>query len=433
MYKYLKKFIPNHLNIFMKNVFIKDIFLNKILNLLRPILYFLKILSKRTAALYAFSLNFRDNLIPHEKFKLKTKDDVKIYLLENEYDKIESIYFPKIYDLSLGGEIKVVTKGIQVYEFNEISFLINSDFLRFNDQSVFCDKILRIESLFNKCGDQDFINFQNNEIILKRYDKRQYFDYVFHLTGCFSKVWTHFLVQFLPKLKYLHLLPHNKRISILLPNDIDSHIISLVDYFIKDLENVEIVFVDNDTRILCKKVMYVSNDTWLSDIGISSSIFHIKISDSTVKFLLSMAKKMCENISCCQNKNKLFIGRTGKRNIENYQEVVKYFESIGFVEIFPHLLTFNEKLELFSNADYIVGPLSSGFANIIFCLKNPTVLVMSNQSRYSDMFFTKFSKQLNINYNTFIGKETLVGNEDSDYNIDLVNLRKCISTFNKFG
>jgi hypothetical protein len=407
-----------------------NIFIKIINYCFRLIFWILKKISKRIDDFYNLTFDLRNHILPHEKFKLISNRDIEKFLLKNEDDKIETLFFPKIFDLSLGGEIKVLTKGIRVYEFRNVSFALNSDFIRFYDKSVFCDKIERIESIFNKCGDQDFISLQKNAIILKRYSKRKNFNYVFHLTGCFSKVWTHFLVQFLPKLKYLNVISRDEKIAILLPENIDSHIVKMVDFFVKDLDNVEINFVTDDTLVFCKKIIYVSNDTWLSDIGISPSIFHIKISDSTVNFLLTMAKKMCENISKYQNQKKIFIGRVGKRNIENYSEVLKYFESNGFVEIFPHLLTFNEKLEIFSNADFIAGPLSSGFANIIFCLKSPVVLVLSNQSRYSDMFFTKFAKSLNINYNTFIAKETLVGNEDSDYIIDLVALKKCMSTLN---
>jgi capsular polysaccharide biosynthesis protein len=310
---------------------------------------------------------------------------------------------------------------------------MNSDFIRFNDQSIFCDKITRNESIFNKFGDVDFIKCINNKISLINYRKTLYFDYVFHMTGCFSKVWTHFLVQFYPKLDYLYLIPKNEKIAIILPNDIDPHIISLIEYFIQDLNNIKVILVNNDTEVYCKKVMYISIDTWLSDDGLVKSMFHIKISDHTVKFVLKEAKKLTKNILISNNttnkiNKKLFIGRKGKRNIDNYSQVLEYFKSLGFVEIFPHLLTIEKKIELFSSAEFITGPASSGFANIIFCTKKPQVLVLINISRHDDMLLTKFAKMMDLNYQTFIGNEKIPGYYDSDYNIDMVELNKYVTS-----
>ena len=179
--------------------------------------------------------------------------------------------------------------------------------------------------------------------------------------------------------------------------------------------------------------MYVSIDTWLSDDGPVKTMFHIQISDHTTNFILKQAKLLTEHIlftNNCSNHNntKLFIGRTGKRNIDNYTQVLDYFKSLGFVEIFPHLLTIEKKIELFSSAEFITGPASSGFANIIFCRKKPQVLVLINISRHDDMLLTKFAKNMELNYQTFIGNEKLPGYGDSDYIIDMVELEQLVSS-----
>jgi hypothetical protein len=418
----------------MVHFFIKSFFLNILIFLFRVCLYFLKHFGKIINNIYNWVSELKNKLYFQKKFTIKSNEEIANFLLLNESGKIESLYFPKIYNLSLGGDIKVLTKGIQVYEFLNTSFCMNSDFIRFDDQSIYCDKITRTENIFNKFGDIDFLNLINNEFSLIKYRNIVYFEYVFHMTGCFSKVWTHFLVQFYPKLEYLYLTPKNQSITIILPNDIDSHIISLIEYFIKDLQNINIKYVANDTQVFCRKVIYVSIDTWLSDDGPVKTIFHTQISDSTVKFILNQANKLYEKILNHEKNhsnninNKIFIGRTGKRNIENYSQVLEYFQSLGFVEIFPHLLSIEKKIELFSSAEFITGPASSGFANIIFCRKKPLVLTLINLSRHDDMFLTKFAKIMDINYQTFIGKEKLPGYGDSDYYIEIEDLKGYVSS-----
>lgn len=411
---------------------IKSLFLNISISFLRICLYFLRHFIKIVKRLYILISKFKNSFYFQKTYKSISKEELRKFLLLNEFGKVECLFFPKIFNLSLGGEMKVFTKGIQVYQFSDISFVMNSDFIRFNNQKIFCDKITRPESIFNKFGDADFISFRNNEFNLITCKKNIYFDYIFHMTGCFSRVWSHFIVQFFSKLNYLYLVPKNEAIVIILPDDIDSHILRMINFFIKDMENVSIKLVTSDTEVFCNKLIYVSLDTWLSDDSFVSTLFHMQISDFTSKFVLNESKKMSDyffsnshNYSVNTNK-KLFIGRTGKRNIENYTQVLEYFKSLGFVEIFPHLLTIEQKIELFSNAEFITGPASTGFSNIIFCRKKPAVLVLVNFTRHDDMLLTKFAVNLGINYQTFIGKETTPGYLDSDYHIDMIELEQCV-------
>lgn len=405
-----------------------------IIFLIRIILYLFKKSDKILNSISKLIYNYKNSLLLQSKYTIKSKDQIDSFLLMKDNGKVESLYFPSIYNLSIGGEIKVFTKGIQVYEFKEVSFSMNSDFIRFSDNTIYCDKLNRYESIFNKFGDIDFVNQTNNVINLLDYKKFLYFDYVIHMTGCFSKVWTHFLVQIYPKLEYLNLIPKSQKATVILPVDIDNHIIQLIQNYVVEFENISIVLAENSTLIKCKKVFYVSIDTWLGDIGLLPSMFHIKISDSTTSFIFNQINKLHEknrqSISkkIINSNKKIFIGRTGKRNIENYAQVLNFFESLGFIEIFPHLLSFEEKVQLFSNAEFITGPASSGFANIIFCRSQPKVLSLTNLSRHDDLFLTKFTKHLGINFQTLLGKEKTPGYPDSNYYIDMVDLKNCFSS-----
>jgi hypothetical protein len=415
MFSYIK-FIANNIFIFFIRVF----------------LYLIKKLQNFFNYIYKSISSFKINFYSQKKYIIKSKSEMNNYIIFRENGKIETLYFPQIHKLTLGGEIKVLTKGIEIYEFQNVSYSMNSDFIRFENQTSFCDKVNRIESSFSKFGDSDFLKQKDGYFNLLSYTKSINFDFVFHMTGCFSKVWTHFLVQYYPKLNYLNLISKDDVITIVLPIDVDSHIYMLIKQFIKDLQNIKVVIVPNDTLVTCKKLVYVSNDTWLGDVGISATLFHIQISDSTVNFILNQANKLLESLQIIPEikikKTKLFIGRKGKRNINNYSEVLEYFQNLGFVEIFPHLLSFEEKLILFSNAEYVTGPFSSGFANIIFCRKKPVVFPLINLSRHDDLFLTKFTKSLDINYLTFLGHEKSPGYSDSDYYIDLVELNNVFST-----
>ena len=81
---------------------------------------------------------------------------------------------------------------------------------------------------------------------------------------------------------------------------------------------------------------------------------------------------------------RIFIGRSG-REFNQLQRMSGFFNKLGFVEVFPSTIPC-EKLELFANAEYIVGPGSSGFSNVIYCRKLKGLIKFYNVSRHRYVF-----------------------------------------------
>ena len=102
-----------------------------------------------------------------------------------------------------------------------------------------------------------------------------------------------------------------------------------------------------------------------------------------------------------QSQKKIYIGRGPSRNLTNAPEIEEYFEANGFEIIYPHLLSLNEKIEIFGNATHICGPVSSGFANFIFCKNKIKVLGFFNYARSFDPFIS------GLNYAGDLGHDIL--------------------------
>jgi hypothetical protein len=75
---------------------------------------------------------------------------------------------------------------------------------------------------------------------------------------------------------------------------------------------------------------------------------------------------------------------TTKRKMKNEDDVVIFFKSIGFVEVFTETLTTEEKILLFNSADHVVGPIGGGLSNAIFS-KKPTKLYVLNSPTFFDV------------------------------------------------
>ena len=67
---------------------------------------------------------------------------------------------------------------------------------------------------------------------------------------------------------------------------------------------------------------------------------------------------------------------TTRRKMVNEDELVDKLNKIGFIEIFAENLNIDEKINLFSNADIIIGSIGGGMANLLFSSKNTKAIVL---------------------------------------------------------
>ena len=82
----------------------------------------------------------------------------------------------------------------------------------------------------------------------------------------------------------------------------------------------------------------------------------------------SVIKKIYLERNNFDNKNKI------KRKITNEEEIKSTLLKKDFYAINPEILSFSEQINLFSNADFIIGLHGAAFANIVFSKKNTKIL-----------------------------------------------------------
>jgi capsular polysaccharide biosynthesis protein len=73
---------------------------------------------------------------------------------------------------------------------------------------------------------------------------------------------------------------------------------------------------------------------------------------------------------------KIFISRRNAPNprLENQNIVEQIFLENGYEIIFPEIMSFYEKLKIFSEAEFIAGAYGAGFTNILFANKNAKII-----------------------------------------------------------
>ncbi len=108
-------------------------------------------------------------------------------------------------------------------------------------------------------------------------------------------------------------------------------------------------------------------------------------------------------------KNKIYIERDPalfknipERSVSNENEVKSYLLKKDFVPVRLGEIMFSEQVDLFHNADYIVGLHGAGFANLAFC--KPGTKVIEFRSSTAGQVVENLAKKNNLNYNSIIAE-----------------------------
>jgi len=92
--------------------------------------------------------------------------------------------------------------------------------------------------------------------------------------------------------------------------------------------------------------------------------------------LISMLESKIVNLeSKFKDKKVLLLRKSSVRSLINFVQVQEFLEREGFLTIAPEDLTFDEQVQLFRQAEIIVGSTGAAFANLIFRPKGKKVVI----------------------------------------------------------
>ncbi|MDB9791645.1 glycosyltransferase family 61 protein, partial [Bacteroidia bacterium] len=291
--------------------------------------------------------------------------------------------------------------------------------------------------------DKNLIKFNEQVLYVDKPKKIINISSGFSLCGVHSKVWSHFLVQYLPKIEFIHrvISATNSDLTIIIPEHNDPHIKEILSILLKRIERINIIELKDGEAAKCDKLYYIENTAVLSE-----HTSYISLSDVIIpKFVLSFLKeKLVSNevlFPSLKHKpkvpfRKLYIRRTistlsplsSMRVLENYIEVEKFFLAEGFELIEPHKYSLDEKRILFSEAKFIVGSYSSGFMNIMFCQPNTKILVFMNFQRIYESYIANLANEFEINLFALTGVDVDPTDIHSSYSI---SIKKIVNSYKK--
>jgi hypothetical protein len=303
---------------------------------------------------------------------------------------IENVTFPPIYEMTVGAEVDFIMNDLNLMLYQNTLVFPFSDFL-ITEKGVVWNKFHKVQFTKNITYDFGLLKVKNNSIYVRKSKRIISIENGFSMCGVYSDVWPHFLVQYLPKLYLIEkiLTNKNEQLIVILPNYSDPHIREIVYTYLKKFTHIDIIEVERNCTVKCNRLYYIESISDISDKAEypfpSDIIIPGYVAKSLKQNFISVYNKL-ENIPD-ETYSKLYILRRGKRSLINYKEVEIFFKELGFKFIEPHKLTLADKVAIFSNAKIVVGPLSSGFTNLIFSKNDTKVLVLTNFVRSFEGYF----------------------------------------------
>jgi len=264
--------------------------------------------------------------------------------------------------------------GIYLYIFRDVVLNSHSsNFLLTNENVLIVERVVSAPLEYSNYS-TGIVKLHNNECALIKLNKKIfYMDNILFMGGNGSFNYYHWLIEIAPKLLYLSneiLFKH--KVDFIVCDSKVKEVASFGEILnillkLKGI-NIPVVYVNNDKNIKANTVLYINN--------FNNIVFNSKEKLSSVKyshFHVESLKKMREVfIGFCKNKDrkysKIFLSRKNDQvRSYNQDEILNYFIKQDFLPIYLEDYTFEEQINIFHHADFIVGPSGAAWSNLLFC------------------------------------------------------------------
>jgi len=279
------------------------------------------------------------------KFKLFDEDkngrEINIYTLQNVIATGESLLYPNI--------------------------LFFCDKTKSSLVSPLDEKIMSLENItkITDFSDEKLLNLgenmdiEVNPVFFFIYNTENYYHFVYdtlpYLISYFELKKTN------PKLKLLMSLPNSNKVSFY------QFVIELL--IINGIEDDDILMVNPNTLY---KNVFVSNSY---THGIDSNLqprYEVNYLYESIVNKVKNNKVYPKNIYISRRSwihgdvTNIGTNYTNRRKLINEDELVSTLEEHGFIEVFTETMSMVDKINLFANADNIIGPIGGGLVNVLF-------------------------------------------------------------------
>ena len=200
-------------------------------------------------------------------------------------------------------------------------------------------------------------------------------DRAIHLCKEHDGNYFHWVVEILPRLLMVERLVEDKTIPLLVSEALDSNLYELLR--LVACQGRPILRLDPSRLCRVRKLIYPSDVSRILDIyegetGYDTAYLAVDL----IKPMIQRVRQACAT-SVGSRRRRLYLRRgSGYRLLLNERELEEQLAGIGFELLDLNGLSVAAQIELFSQAEIIVGPTGAAITNIVWCPEDTSVVVL---------------------------------------------------------
>lgn len=189
-----------------------------------------------------------------------------------------------------------------------------------------------------------------------------------------------------------------------------------------------IILVGEYERVHVKHLVYVSRNLWMAPgmrKGIIAGAQDYLMSRSMAEHIRSRILEESMQGRRKSSGRKIFLSRRNCKvqRLSNTDEVERIFADNGYRMVFTEEMSYDEQVELFNNADVIVGVTGAAFTNIVYCHEGTQIgiIISDGQPAY---FYSNIANMIKAEF-TVLGADLVQNGEQISLDIFRLDPAKC--------
>lgn len=168
-----------------------------------------------------------------------------------------------------------------------------------------------------------------------------------------------------------------------------------------------IISVEENVVVQVKHLLYISYNMWMPHnfrTGVQPEPRDYRISQTVVD---NIRIPVLRNVKVDKHYSggRFFLSRKKcvNQRLLNSTEVEQLFRERGFEIIYPEEMSFEDEVNIFRNADIIVGATGAAFTNIVYCKEGAVVAIIAPETHKS-YFFSNIAYMVGVKF-LFLGAD----------------------------
>lgn len=250
-----------------------------------------------------------------------------------------------------------------------------------------------------------------------------------HLFKEHEQNYFHFVCELMPKLYSLERSGISCDIPLLVCDDLNPRLYEIID-ILKD-KSRKIIKLRRNVPYVVERLTYLSDLANVTDVyNAKPSLRHTFLPEQV---LAEMSESLIgATVTRRDGGRRIYLPRDSKRRaILNEGELVEAMVRDGYETPNLESLTFPAQVELFANADIVIGGTGAGFTNLLWCRPGTKAIILYSNHPYNNTtFWDRIAKVRGVDI-TYIegarsGNVQGIYSMHDDFNIDLSDLRRAI-------